>query len=286
MNDHASVTRNDYYVPHASQYSLLLSVGIFFLAAGFVFRLNDVPQGLWSMLAGVACILFVARGWFGQVIGESLRGIYSGWEDRSYRIGMIWFIFSEVMFFGCFFGTLFYLRNIAVPELGSYDAALTPYTGFSAAWPTSGPMGDRFTPMAAWGVPALNTLLLLLSGATLTWGHVGLVKGKPMHLKIGLALTVILGVAFLFCQASEYQHAYHELGLTLGAGVYGATFFILTGFHGLHVTLGCIMLMVILRRSLRGDFTKENHFGMEAVAWYWHFVDVVWLLLFVFVYWL
>lgn len=286
MNDHASLTRNEYYVPHSSQYSLLLSLGIFFLAAGFVFRLNDVPQGLWSMLAGAGFILYVVHGWFGQVIAENLRGIYTGWEDRSYRIGMMWFIFSEVMFFGCFFGALFYLRTIAVPELGSYDAALTPYTGFVAGWPSSGPMGEAVKPMAAWGVPALNTLILLLSGATLTWGHVGLVNGKSSHLKIGLALTVLLGVAFLFCQASEYRHAYEELGLTLGAGVYGATFFILTGFHGLHVTLGCIMLTVILRRSLRGDFTKDNHFGMEAVAWYWHFVDVVWLLLFVFVYWL
>lgn len=286
MKDPTSAARAGYYVPHASQYSLLLSLGIFFLAAGFVFRLNEVPQGSWGMLVGAACIVFVAHGWFGQVIRESIHGIYSGWEDRSYRIGMLWFIFSEVMFFGCFFGALFYLRNIAVPELGGYDAMVTPYTGFTGAWPSSGPLGEKFTPMAAWGIPAVNTLLLLMSGATLTWGHVGFVKGKPTHLKIGLALTVILGVSFLFCQASEYRHAYEELGLTLGAGVYGATFFILTGFHGLHVTLGCIMLMVILRRSLRGDFTKESHFGLEAVAWYWHFVDIVWLLLFVFVYWL
>jgi cytochrome c oxidase subunit 3 len=286
MKHSASMTRADYYVPHASRYSTLLSLGIFFLAAGFVFRLNEVPQGLWSMLAGAACIVFVLRGWFGQVISESLRCVYSAWEDRSYRIGMMWFIFSEVMFFACFFAALYYVRRIAVPELGGYDAELTPYTGFTSGWPSSGPLGEPFTPMTASGIPAVNTLLLLMSGVTLTWGHFGLIKGKPERLTIGLALTVILGLAFLVCQAVEYQHVYEALGLTLGAGVYGATFFILTGFHGLHVTLGCIMLIVILRRSLRGDFTKERHFGLEAVAWYWHFVDVVWLLLFVFVYWL
>jgi cytochrome c oxidase subunit III len=286
MKHNAAVSRADYYVPHSSQYSMLLSLGIFFLAGGFVFRLNEMPQGSWSMLVGAACILFVVRGWFGQVIGESIRGVYTAWEDRSYRIGMMWFIFSEVMFFACFFAALYYVRRIALPELGSYDEGFTPYAGFTSAWPSSGPMGEGFKPMAAWGIPAVNTLLLLMSGATLTWGHVGLVKGKPAHLKIGLALTVILGLTFLVCQGIEYRHAYEELGLTLGAGVYGATFFILTGFHGLHVTLGCIMLLVILRRSLRGDFTSERHFGLEAVAWYWHFVDVVWLLLFLFVYWL
>ncbi|HEY8507393.1 MAG TPA: cytochrome c oxidase subunit 3 [Steroidobacteraceae bacterium] len=286
MQHSASATRTGYYVPHASHYSLLLSLGIFFLAAGFVLRLNEVPHGIWSMLAGAACILYVVRGWFGEIIAESLRGVYSAWEDRSYRIGMIWFIFTEVMFFGCFFGALYYLRCVAVPVLGSYEEALTPYTGFSGVWPSSGPLGEEFTPMKAWGLPAINTLLLLASGATLTWGHAGLVKGKPQRLTPGLVLTIVLGIAFLVCQAIEYRHAYQELGLTLGAGVYGATFFMLTGFHGLHVTLGCIMLLVILRRSVRGDFTSERHFGLEAVAWYWHFVDVVWLLLFVFVYWL
>jgi cytochrome c oxidase subunit 3 len=286
MKHSATITRADYYVPHASHYSVLLSLGIFLLAAGFVFHLNEVPEGAWSMVAGAGCIAYVVSAWFGEVIRESIRGVYSAWEDRSYRIGMMWFIFSEVMFFACFFGALYYVRRIAIPELSGYDADLTPYAGFTSEWPSSGPLGEQFTPMGAWGVPALNTLLLLLSGATLTWGHFGLIKGKLTHLKIGLALTVILGLAFLVCQGIEYEHAYKELGLTLGAGVYGATFFILTGFHGLHVTLGCIMLIVILRRSFRGDFTKERHFGLEAVAWYWHFVDVVWLLLFVFVYWL
>ena len=274
-----------YYVPATSNYSTFLSAGIFLLALGFIFRLNGAPPGLWSMLLGTALILYVIVGWFGEVISENTRGIYTLWEDRSYRIGMVWFIFSEVMFFACFFGVLYYIRRIALPELGGYEPQYTPYAGFGATWPSSGPLGEAFTPMKAWGIPAFNTLLLLTSGATLTWAHWGLIKNKRGQLNLGLALTVILGATFMGFQAYEYIHAYSELGLTLGAGVYGATFFILTGFHGLHVTLGTIMLMVMLGRSMKGHFSEHNHFAFEAVAWYWHFVDVVWLIVFVFIYW-
>jgi cytochrome c oxidase subunit 3 len=287
MTEHALPTaRGHYYVPDASRYSTLLSCSIFALAAGFVLRINGVPAGIWGMLLGAAGILFVLVGWFGEVIAENVRGTYTNWEDRSYRIGMVWFIFSEVMFFACLFGGLYYVRRIALPELGSYEVNLSPYGGFAGAWPSSGPLGDKFTPMAAWGIPALNTALLLSSGATLTWAHHGLLKNKRAQLNIGLALTVALGLIFMVFQAVEYMHAYQELGLTLGAGVYGATFFMLTGFHGLHVTLGAIMLMVLLGRGLRGHFSPDSHFAFEAIAWYWHFVDVVWLILFVFVYWL
>jgi cytochrome c oxidase subunit 3 len=197
---------------------------------------------------------------------------------------MVWFIFSEVMFFACFFGALYYVRRIALPELGGFDALYSPFEKFTSAWPSAGPLGEVFTPMHAWGVPALNTALLLTSGATLTWAHWGLIKGKRSQLNIGLALTIALGLTFMGFQAFEYAHAYSEMGLTLGAGVYGATFYILTGFHGMHVTLGSIMLMVMLGRGLKGHFSEHNHFAFEAVAWYWHFVDVVWLVLFVFVY--
>ena len=279
-------TQGHYFVPGVSRYSALLSVGIFLLALGFILRLNDVPNGLWSMLAGTGVILFVIFGWFGEVIGESVKGIYHKWEDRSYRWGMIFFIASEVAFFGCFFGALYYFRIISVPELAGFDPTYTLHPGFTSDWPTSGPMGDKFTPMGAWGIPAINTLLLLTSGATITWAHWGLLKNNRRHLIVGMILTILLGVTFLGFQVYEYIHAYRDLGLTLGAGVYGASFFILTGFHGLHVTLGTIMLIAILGRCLKGHFSPENHFGFEAVAWYWHFVDVVWLLLFVFVYWL
>ena len=285
-NTSAPEARGHYFVPAASNYSTFLSAGIFLLALGFIFRLNGAPPGIWSMLLGAALILYVIVGWFGEVISENVRGAYSRWEDRSYRIGMVWFIFSEVMFFACFFGVLYYLRRIALPELGSYDPSLTPYTGFTGTWPSSGPLGDPFTPMEAWGVPAVNTLLLLTSGATLTWAHWGLLTNNRVQLNLGLALTVVLGAAFVAMQAQEYYHAYHVMGLNLGAGVYGATFFILTGFHGLHVTLGTIMLLTMLGRGLKGHFSEHDHFAFEAVAWYWHFVDVVWLIVFVFVYWL
>jgi cytochrome c oxidase subunit 3 len=279
-----SEAKGHYFVPGASHYSTFLSVGIFLLALGFVFRLNSTPAGLWSMLMGAGLILYVIVGWFGEVIQESISGIYTKWEDRSYRIGMVWFIFSEVMFFACFFGTLFYVRRIALPELGGYEANLTPYAGFTGAWPSAGPMGDKFTAMGWKGIPFINTMLLLTSGATLTWAHWGLIKNKRTQLNLGLALTIALGATFMGFQAFEYYHAYHELGLTLGAGIYGATFFILTGFHGMHVTLGAIMLATMLGRGMRGHFSEHNHFAFEAVAWYWHFVDVVWLILFVFVY--
>jgi cytochrome c oxidase subunit 3 len=256
------------------------------LALGFIFKLNSVPSGVWSMYIGGALILYVVIGWFGEVIAENRRGQYTAWEDRSYRIGMVWFIYSEVMFFACFFGVLYYIRRIALPELGGYEQAYTPYVGFTGAWPSSGPLGDSFESMGAWGIPAVNTLLLLTSGATLTWSHWGLLKGNRFQLNLGLALTIVLGAVFMGFQVQEYMHAYSELGLTLGAGVYGATFFITTGFHGLHVTLGTIMLMVMLGRGLKGHFSEHDHFAYEAVAWYWHFVDVVWLIVFVFVYWL
>ena len=140
--------------------------------------------------------------------------------------------------------------------------------------------------MGAWGIPAINTLILLTSGATVTWAHWGLLKDNRQQLIIGLLGTVVLGFLFVVLQGFEYHEAYSEMGLTLGTGIYGSTFFMLTGFHGLHVSIGAIMLLVVLIRSMRGHFSPENHFAFEAAAWYWHFVDVVWLGLFIFVYWL
>lgn len=276
-----------YFVPQPSLYPVILSAGMFLLALGFIQLLNNLGPGKWVMLGGTAVILYVLFGWFGKVIGESQSGSYRDWEDRSFRYGMIWFIATEVMFFAAFFGALFYVRVISVPTLGGMEGAhgFSLWPEFAGTWPTSGPKGATFTPMGAWGIPALNTALLLSSGATVTWAHWGLLRNKRSHLVLGLAATVLLGSVFLGFQAYEYHHAYNELGLTMGAGAYGATFFMLTGFHGFHVTLGTIMLAVILLRSLSGHFSADRHFAFEAVAWYWHFVDVVWLILFVFVYW-
>ena len=271
-----------YYVPNPSPYPVLMGSGIFLLALGFILNVNSIGLGFWTMIAGAALIVLVMYNWFGTVAGESQAGSYSKWEDRSFRMGMTWFIASEVAFFAAFFGAVFYVRTISVPGLAEPNQL---WQGFTGAWPSAGPMGEKFTPMGAWGLPAINTMLLLTSGATLTWAHWGLLANKRAQLNIGLFLTVALGVVFMLVQGYEYYHAYSELGLTLGAGAYGATFFMLTGFHGFHVTMGAIMLAVILIRCLKGHFTPESHFGFEGVAWYWHFVDVVWLGLFIFVYW-
>jgi cytochrome c oxidase subunit 3 len=199
---------------------------------------------------------------------------------------MGWFIFSEVMFFAAFFGALFYARVLSVPWLGDLENKLL-WPDFSAQWPTAGPAAaDPFTPMGAWGIPALNTLLLLSSGVTVTWAHWALKMNNRPQLILGLIATIVLGVTFLGFQAYEYIHAYSELNLKLTTGIYGSTFFMLTGFHGFHVTVGAIMLMVILARCIAGHFQPDHHFAFEAVSWYWHFVDVVWLLLFILVYWL
>ena len=290
-----SGNKDSYYLPEPSLWPIVGSLALLVMASGFVMKLNHIGMGGVVMLAGVAILLFMMFGWFGQVIRESESGMYNKQVDKSFRLGMSWFIFSEVLFFAAFFGALFYARILSVPWLGAGDTMAQLWPNFVASWPTatpgieqvSGP-GDmpKFTPMGAWGIPAINTLLLLTSGATLTWAHWGLLKNNRSQLIIGLVLTIALAIAFISLQAYEYHHAYTELGLTLGAGIYGATFFMLTGFHGFHVMLGTTMLSVILIRSIKGHFKPDAHFGFEGVAWYWHFVDVVWLGLFVFVYWL
>ena len=273
-----------YYVPPPSIWPLVGSIALLSLASGFAMLLHKITAGPYLMALGTGILLVMLFGWFGTVIKESLAGKYAKQVDTSFRWGMVWFIFSEVMFFAGFFGALFYARNLAVPMLA--DAQLL-WPGFTAAWPSAGPSASTIlTPVNAWGIPALNTLILLSSGATVTWAHWGLKKNNRTQLNIGMFLTIALGCLFLFLQAYEYHHAYTEMGLTLGAGAYGATFFMLTGFHGFHVMLGTVMLIVIFLRSLAGHFTPGRHFAFEAVAWYWHFVDVIWLLLFVFVYWL
>jgi cytochrome c oxidase subunit 3 len=277
-----SASSGSYYLPSPSPWPVITSAGLFTLALGTVLFINSVSAGSWLMLAGASTIIYMMFRWFGQVVGESESGTYNHQVDLSFRWGMSWFIFSEVMFFAAFFGALFYARQISLPLLAETELL---WPGFDGVWPSSGPKGNPFTPMAAWGIPAINTLILLTSGATVTWAHWGLLKNNRSQLVVGLILTVALGIAFIAFQAYEYVHAYQELGLKLTAGVYGATFFMLTGFHGFHVTMGTIMLFVILVRSMAGHFTAKNHFGFEAVAWYWHFVDVVWLGLFIFVYW-
>ena len=281
---------NVYYVPRHSPWPFVGSITLFTTMVGVANWLNGHAWGQPVFFIGFVATLAVLFGWFGNVISESIAGKYNEKVDASFRMGMMWFIFSEVMFFAAFFGALFYARQFALPWLsGEGDGALTNqflWQGFVAGWPTNGPaaVGGAFQTIPAWGLPLINTLILLTSGVTITIAHHALKAGHRRSLLVWLGATVLLGGIFLFYQAEEYIHAYHELNLTLGSGIYGSTFFMLTGFHGMHVFLGTLMLAIIWLRCLKGHFSKDHHFGFEAVAWYWHFVDVVWLGLFLFVY--
>ena len=279
-----------YFVPHDSKWPLFASVFLFVTMLGLAGWFNDSPWGMTTFFVGIAGLCAILFKWFADVILESVSGYYNKQVDTSFRMGMVWFIFSEIMFFAAFFGALFYARTLALPWLGGEGSGVSTnaflWEGFSAAWPSAGPgqVGGDFQTIPAWGLPLLNTLILLTSGVTITIAHHALKAGHRRQVLLFLGLTVLLGCVFLFFQAEEYIHAYRDLNLTMGSGIYGSTFFMLTGFHGAHVTLGTIMLIVIWFRCLKGHFTRENHFAFEAVAWYWHFVDVVWLGLFLFVY--
>jgi len=285
-------TEDHYYVPHGSRWPAVGSLGLLFLMVGVSTWLNGADAGFYVMLTGVAIVIFMVTGWFADVIGENQRGVYNAQVDRSFRQGMSWFIFSEVMFFAAFFGALFYARNLSIPWLGgasnNFFTNLLLWQGYESTWPTNGPgsVGGEFESMGPIGLPLINTALLLTSSITVTIAHHALIAGKRVQLATFLAATFILGFVFVGLQAYEYVHAYHELNLRLTSGIYGSTFFMLTGFHGMHVTLGAIMLTTIFFRVLKGHFTPEKHFAFEAVAWYWHFVDVVWIGLYVFVYWM
>ncbi|MCH1909436.1 cytochrome c oxidase subunit 3 [Stenotrophomonas acidaminiphila] len=287
---HNTPDANVYFVPSQSRWPFVGSISMLVLMVGVASWLNDASWGRWTFFVGLAMLVFTLFLWFGDVIRESVGGNYNRQVDGSFRMGMVWFIFSEVMFFGAFFGALFYTRVYGLPWLGGEGHGVATneilWDGYSAAWPTNGPggIGGMFQTIPAWGLPLVNTLILLSSGATLTIAHHALKAGNRRQLLIWLGATVLLGCVFLFFQAEEYMHAYGELNLTLGSGIYGSTFFMLTGFHGAHVALGTIMLIVMWLRSAKGHFTRDNHFGFEAAAWYWHFVDVVWLMLFLFVY--
>jgi cytochrome c oxidase subunit 3 len=282
-----STGRGHYFVPQPMPWPIIGSTALFMMAIGAVFLFNGATAGWIGIAAGLMTLIYMMFRWFGDVIRESEGGKYHGWEDLSFRWGMSWFIFSEVMFFGAFFGALFYIRVISVPDLATLESNALVWPDFTSHWPSAGPnFAERFSPMAAWGVPAINTLLLLSSGVTVTIAHWALKENNRGLLNLFLFFTIALGALFLALQVYEYGHAYSELNLKLTTGVYGSTFFMLTGFHGFHVTCGAIMLSVILARCLSGHFKPDHHFGFEAVAWYWHFVDVVWLGLFIFVYWL
>jgi cytochrome c oxidase subunit 3 len=287
-----------YYVPHTSVWPIIGSTALFvtaFGAASFIHQSTEKVGAEGSFggvifFLGLAMIAFMMFGWFATVIRESLAGLVSNQLDRTYRLSMAWFIVSEIMFFAAFFGALFYARVISVPWLAGaghrLETHLLLWPDFADTWPLfMTPGGGTTEAMGAWGIPFINTVILVTSSVTVTFAHWALKKNQRTPLLAWLGLTVALGATFLSLQIWEYVHAYNELGLSLGSGIYGSTFFMLTGFHGAHVTMGTIMLTVMLLRCFRGHFTADNHFAFEATSWYWHFVDVIWLFLFTFVYW-
>ncbi|WP_092401350.1 MULTISPECIES: cytochrome c oxidase subunit 3 [Candidatus Ichthyocystis] len=281
-----------YYVPDKSVNTILGTFALLFMALGATFLLNNMPWGLPFALVGLFMIITMTWLWFADVIREGLQGLNSSRVAASFRWGVWWFIFSEVMFFLALFMALFYVRLVGLGDLGTAEAEEYLWkwygTEFTSHWPLVGATNyiPSFSPVSAFGIPAINTAVLLASGVTLTLSHNAIYDENRRFALFWLALTIILGLVFVTAQAIEYYHAVDHSGLLLSSGVYGSLFYFLTGFHGFHVSIGCIMLIVVWFRMMKGHLTVKNHFSFEAIAWYWHFVDVVWLMLFVSVYWL
>ncbi|MFY0990261.1 cytochrome c oxidase subunit 3 [Halomonas sp. C05BenzN] len=279
-----------YYVPESSKWPILgsLALGVMMIGTGMVLVYG---RGTPVMAVGLVAVLAVMALWFRDVVRESRRGLYDAQMDRSFRWGMGWFIFSEVMFFAAFFGALFYVRTFAIPWLdgeGAKGVAALLWPDFTASWPLMNPPDSSIAGPAAtfspWQLPLVNTLILVASSITLTVAHEGLKEGYRDTTRNWLFVTLLLAITFIGIQGVEYYEAYTHYGITLQAGIYGATFFLLTGFHGLHVIIGATILAVMFVRIQRGHFSRDDHFGFEASCWYWHFVDVVWIGLFLFVY--
>ncbi|CAN5262873.1 cytochrome c oxidase subunit 3 [soil metagenome] len=282
-----------YFVPGPSRHPVMAAIGLFFVVLGASQWINGAGWGAWSLAFGMLFWLATLFQWFRDSIAESEGGLYGRKIDQSYRWSMSWFIFSEVMFFGAFFTALWWARSHSVPALGSLDNALL-WPDFKAVWPslaagaTASPANiiEPFTTMTPFWLPTINTALLLSSGVTLTIAHHALRENHRGRTIAFMWMTVLLGITFLTVQGYEYFHAYSELNLKMSSGVYGSTFYMLTGFHGFHVLVGMLMLLFITLRLQKGHFTADKHFGFEGAAWYWHFVDVVWLGLYILVYWL
>jgi cytochrome c oxidase subunit 3 len=319
MSEQATTAHEKYYVPEKSSMAVLATIGLIMSTFGAATAMNQATFGNGEpsytvMYVGLFIFAAVLFSWFRTTIRENLAGMNSAQLKKSYVIGMFWFIFSEVMFFAAFFGALFYVRTLAGPWLagegegGAMNHLLWP--GFEFSWPmmqtpqeavggvtnqlianmgtfTSAEKSMAFSEVGAWyqWLPLWNTIILLTSSGTVHIAHEGLLSGNKKRFNLWLGISVALGVAFIGLQILEYYEAYAHFGLTLNSGIYGSTFFMLTGFHGFHVAMGTVMLGIQLIRSLKaGHFTSDDHFGFEASSWYWHFVDVVWVGLFLFVY--
>jgi cytochrome c oxidase subunit 3 len=293
MSSSAHGTTPHYYVPQPSRHPAFAAFGLFFVIFGAANWINGVDWGKYSLSFGLLWLFWVLFQWFRDAARESEGGVYGRKIDLSFRWSMSWFIFSEVMFFGAFFTALWWMRAHSVPALGGVDNALL-WPDFKAAWPTHSPgttaspagIIEPFETMTPFWLPTINTALLLTSGVTLTIAHHLLREGKRGATVLWMWITVLLGIAFILVQGYEYYHAYTGMNLKLSSGAYGSTFFMLTSFHGFHVVVGMLMLLFITIRLMKGHFTPDRHFGFEGAAWYWHFVDVVWLFLYTLVYWL
>ena len=276
--------RHDYHLVNPSPWPLVASIAATVMFIGAVIWMKGLfglPQGdKIVFFVGLAGVLYSAIGWWGDVIKESRQGDHTPVVSIGLRYGMILFIASEIMFFVAFFWIFF--------EMGLWNEhrTLSSIEEVRNAWSQWPPQGVET--LDAWHLPFLNTVILLLSGTTVTWAHHALQVGNRKEARNGLILTIVLGVLFTAIQAYEYQHIIHENLFfneeAASSGLYGSIFFMATGFHGFHVLIGTIFLTVCLLRLMAGQFTPEKHFGFEAAAWYWHFVDVVWLFLFAFVY--
>ena len=264
----AATKNHDYHLVDPDPWPLIGSISAFFLFGGLVMWLHQGRFGPAIMLVGVVGVLTTMFNWWSNVVREAHQGYQTPVGQLHLRYGMILFIASEVMFFLAWFWAYF-------------DSSLFPSAAdaIGGTWPPKG-----MEVLNPWGFPLLNTLILLCSGTTVTWAHHSLIHGDRQGLKTGLLLTVLLGMLFTSIQAYEYMHAPFAFKQTNGGNIYGSTFFMATGFHGFHVIVGTIFLLVCLIRAHKGDFTPKQHFGFEAAAWYWHFVDVVWLFLFVSIY--
>ncbi len=313
-----SPDKSIYYVPDQSKYPLFTAMAVAVMLVGVATWLNNLhahrPSSPAILIGGFLVLSVVLLQWFGATIRENLKGLNNDQLKRSYRMGMQWFIFSEVMFFFTFFGGFFYVRTLVGPWLsgegvGHFTNTLL-WQGFNFQWPM------LETPQQAVGIanqlianngvfdgaekdlgwpgfskafeghwlPLWNTIFLVTSSVTCEIAHHALKAGNRNKFIALLGVTLILGFSFVALQALEYHEAYTEMGLTLKSGIYGTTFFMLTGFHGFHVCLGAFILLVMFLRALKGHFNKDDHFGFEAASWYWHFVDVVWLFLVAVVY--
>lgn len=277
----AGDVKHDYHLVDPSPWPAVLSLAVLIMMVGAVFAMKPEAElfgasgfGTWFFGAGFIAVLYSMFAWWKDVVKEAEQGDHKPVVRIGLQYGMILFIASEVMFFVAWFWAFFNASLypiLPLPDMGAFWDTL----GTEAAWPPAGI--ETFDP---WHLPFMNTLILLLSGTTVTWAHHAIQVGDRDGLKKGLWITVILGAIFSCVQAYEYMHA----AFAFDGNIYGATFFMATGFHGFHVLVGTIFLAVCLGRTYAGHFTPDHHFGFEAAAWYWHFVDVVWIFLFFCVY--